>query len=252
MVLCPYDGSPLLNTIHKFDDQAETLEIDDGGEVEQRDAQDKLPPSEIEVVSTENSIGNSRADTERDKIPLSLLLWVQLIIANYLCSAVISSWMGIILGVFYIMLLIPVSIIISRLVNRNTLLSILIGGLVAAMIEGGAAYSIREWAARYGIMYGAFFGASLTFYFSKKYKYTNLLWASISTFVLIALIVIPEIAGYGTVFILEMFRDEIGDSLLGAVMTIGMGLAMLPLILPLQRFLEYIMERLVEMYEIWH
>jgi hypothetical protein len=249
MVVCPYDDTPLLDTLTKFDDQAKTLEIDYISEEDKRVSQGNTPPSKIEAVPDTESIVDPIVNTELNKIPLLLLLWVQLIIANYLFFGIVSGWMGGILSIFLILLL-PLSIIISRFVNRNIVLSIFIGGLVAAMIEGGLGYSVRDWAARYGIVYGAFFGASLTLYFSKEYKYTNSFWASVSTLLIIAIIVIPECVEHGAVFIIEILGANIGDSLQGAIMAIGMGLMTFLFIKPLQRFIEYVMDQVVDIYGI--
>lgn len=166
----------------------------------------------------------------RIRVHRLLVFWIQLVLLNFVVFGMSSMYVGMILGALSVFLVFPLGSFISRLVGANIVLSILVGGLVTAMLEGGLSYILAKWAARLGILYGAFYGASLTSYFSSEDKNTNLFWALISTLLLIAGMGILGCSSRDVFNCLETIRDFIGYSLLGAVMTIIVGLILSPLI----------------------
>lgn len=149
---------------------------------------------------------------------------------------------GFLLGIVSVLLILPLNIVISRFINRNHLMSFVIGGLVTALFEGDYAYRYKEWVARVGIVFGAFFGASLASYFSAEDKHINLSWALVTTILLIAVLVIPDVALHGGAIVLEVAQFRVGDSLLVAVYTIFLGLLLSPVIRPLTHIIEAVIE----------
>jgi hypothetical protein len=129
-------------------------------------------------------------------------------------------------------------------------MSFVIGGLVTALFEGDYAYRYIEWAARFGIIFGAFFGASLASYFSAENKHINLSWALVTTILLVAILVIPDVAFYGGSIVLEGAQSRVGDSLLVAVYTIFLGLLLSLLIRPLTHIIEAVIERISKLGQI--
>jgi len=202
--------------------------------------------NDVEKASFGESIIASVVGVARTKVHRLLVFWIQLVLSNFVFSAIGGEWVGGIL-VFSMLLVFAFSIAISRLVNRNIVMSVLIGGLVIGMLEGGLAYVVRDWAVKVGILYGFFYGASLTRYFSDKEKQTNLFWAVISTSFLIAVLVILECSIHDFVHCLWLIGHYIGDSLKGAVMTIILGLALSPVITPLTRFIESFVEAVADL-----
>ena len=180
--------------------------------------------------------------TARKKIHKLLVIWIQLIITNYLLSA--DSRLTVPLGFISIPLILLISVAVSRLVSRDKVMSIFIGGLVIALVEGGLAYAVRDWAFRFGIPFGAFYGASFANYFSDNVKNTNVFWASVTTLLLVAMLVTPDFIQYGMQINLETYKDNVGQSLMGASFTIILGLVLAPIASQLFDFIEDIMGRI--------
>ena len=248
-VLCPFDGSPLLDTLISPDALADTIKpdsSDDGPQPIQPEttSQPRESHSPIRLIFAP-IIGIASIKVHR-----LLVFWTQLILANFVFSIMGAPLTASIVGTFFMLPMFPLSIVVSRLVNRNIVISGLVGGLIIAIVEGGIAYSFRDWAARFGLTLGAFFGASLAIYFSAEDKHTNLHWAVTSTLLLIVILLIPDFATYGIVNTLESFKDPIGAALEAPIITIILGLVLSPLIPPLTRLIETVIDKFADISKI--
>jgi TIR domain-containing protein len=216
----------------------------DSGSV-QTDAPERLPHRDRGAFWVGESILAWILGVARTKVHRLLVVWLQLVLATFIFSAIGGEWVGQML-VFSMLVVLPLSIAISRLVHRNIVMSILAGGLVIAVVEGGLAYAVREWAVKTGILYGTFFGASLTSYFSDRDKETSLTWATIITSVLIGILLVLECSS-GVSDCLETIGHFIGNALEGAGFAIVFGFVLLPVITPLTRFIEFIIEGIMNL-----
>jgi hypothetical protein len=121
-----------------------------------------------------------------------------------------------------------------------------VGAIVVGVLEGGFAYLIRDWGIRGGIIFGGFYGASLTSYFSSKSKYTELFWVAICSFGLVGTVLIVHCSD-----VVECVRYIGGDAYLavrGATLPIVLGLVLSPWIVPLSRLLESLLDRIEELF----
>ncbi|HEX9928485.1 MAG TPA: TIR domain-containing protein [Pyrinomonadaceae bacterium] len=224
-----------LNTICKL--VIEKLNFENSVKAETGSSNQEVPKSNVEKkVAFGKSIVTFIKRIATTKVHRLLVFWIQLTLSHFMFSAIGGIWVGSIL-VNSMVLIFPLSIAISRLVNRNIVMSILVGGLVIGMLEGALAYSIRDWAANAGILYGAFYGASLTRYFSDDEKQTTLFWAVISTSFLIAVLVIVQCSVYDVLLCFDLVTYGIGDALIGAAWVIILGLVISLALIPLTRLL---------------
>lgn len=218
-----------------------------GGEEEQIVTPEKTPLHYRKKHSFWKSAISPISNIATTKVNRLVILWIQLIVTNFLVSVIANPHIASVFGILSILPVLPLSLAISRLVNRNAITSVLIGGLVIGTVEGLLGYLIAEWAVYLGILYGAFYGASVTKYFSIEDKNTTLFWASLSTTFLIVVIYTllcsSDVAGC-----LEMLGTGtyIGDPLIVAFMTIVLGLPLALLITPLKRVIESLIELIIK------
>jgi hypothetical protein len=123
-----------------------------------------------------------------------ILFWTQLALANTAFTLQGYRVIPELIGVFGILLLFPISALMSRLLNRDAIASVLLGGLVCGIIGGGLASLVVDGAAKEGFMYGAFFGAWLTSYWSATDKSASLLWSGAATLLFVAVFLIGTCA----------------------------------------------------------
>jgi hypothetical protein len=180
----------------------------------------------------------------RKQVPGLLVFLFQLVLINFIVFGMVSLFMGAILGLFSLLLVFPLSLAISRLVGRDRVLSIVIGGSVVALVEGGLGYYVRDWSARYGALYGAFYGISLTSYFSIEDRHTNYFWAVSTTCLLITILAILECSNPNC---LEFMSKHIGNALAGAVSTIIFGLLLAPIITIITNYMEAYIEQFTDL-----
>lgn len=181
----------------------------------------------------------------RTRVHRLVLVWVQLILTSFVFAAVAGTTVGSAL-IMSMLLVFPLSIAISRLVDRDILLSLLVGGMVNGTLLGALAFAVRDWGAKGGILYGIFFGASLTGYFSRTNKHTTLFMAIITTSFLIGAVWIMHCT-YDLIC-LEIMRDDIDKSLGLAALAIFLGLLLSPVIKPITYFMEALVDGIVGLF----
>lgn len=197
------------------------------------------------VISEKNSWGEAiitpAANISRTRIHKLNVLWIQLILTNFIIFATTNYIIGMIIGLLSILFMFPLSIVISRLARKDTVTSVLMGAIIIGPLEGGLQYWISKSIVE-GLLYGVFYGASLTGYFSTEDKYTNLQQAFAGTLLIVSLCSLGCTVPYG----IAICVDSVGDfshSLLGAVLTIIVGFGLSPSILLLCPLLESFIEK---------
>jgi pyrimidine deaminase RibD-like protein len=181
----------------------------------------------------------------RLKVHRLLAFWMQLIFISSIFAVVGGDLVGGAL-VLSVIIVFPLCLVLSRLVNRSFFLSVVVGAIVVGILEGGFAYSIRDWGISGGIIFGGFYGASLTSYFSSKNKYTELFWVAISSLGLVGVLLIVLCSG--TVVECVRFIGESPDlAVRGAIIPIILGLGLSPVIAPLSRLMESLLDRIEDL-----
>jgi hypothetical protein len=207
------------------------------------------PVLEKESVFTDTELRFlGELNNAHERVPKLVVLWLNLIITNFVVFAVANIHTGFILGIISPLLILPVSIAISKFAGHSALLNVLIGVLIFAMTEGGIAYLLDgKQGVEFGFLYGALYGASLPSYFSAKSKHTNLFWGALSTLFLVAGIAILAFTRYGIISCFSTIVSFIGNALIGAIITIILGLLMIPLLPHYIRRIESFLEGFVDL-----
>lgn len=204
----------------------------------------ELPEVEVEKSFVKKSFFANVEEIARKRIPRLILIWVQLIFFGFVFGPIGSQTIGGVF-VFSLLLIFPLSIVISRLVDRDILLSILVGGLVNGILVGAIGFSLNKDAITVGILYGVFFGASLTVYFSRADKDTALFTALINTCFLISATWIL-ICGLDYRGCIETFRDYPENSVRLGLIAVIFGLLMVLIAKPFTYLFEFLIDKVVE------
>ena len=211
---------------------------------EQAASQWTIQPPESEKVFVKKSFHSYREVVGRNRIPRLILIWVQLILFCFLYGGIGGLITGGVL-ILTMLLIIPLSILMSRLVGRDILLSILVGGLVNGILVSAVAFSLNTGAVREGILFGVFFGASLTVYFSRTNKNATLFTALINTCLLISATWILLCSDHHRIC-LEILIEDPEHSVRLAGVAVVSGLSMALIIKPLNYLLEALVDKIVE------
>jgi hypothetical protein len=179
------------------------------------------------------------------KVHKLLVFWGQLVLINFAISGYANELLGAVLGIASLGLIIPFSIIISRLVSKNQATGLLIGVLFFTIFEAFIAYNLMDrWAVKYAILYGAFYGLSLPNYFSADDRYTNIFRALGGTFILVICLDVVVYKASSVGDIIDTIGHLIRGSLHIAVFTIALGLLVIPVRKPLRRTFESWMDEI--------
>jgi hypothetical protein len=196
--------------------------------------------------SLRGSLGAVALNVAQLKVHRLLAFWIQLI----LISSVFTVIAGTIVGgalVLSVVLAFPLCLVLSRLVNRSFFLSVVVGAIVVGILEGGFAYSIRDWGIRGGMIFGGFYGASFTSYFSSKNKYLELFWVAICALGLVGALLTVHCSG-SIVECVRFIGEDIDLAVRGAIIPIILGLGFAPVIGTLSRLMESLMDRILELF----
>jgi hypothetical protein len=192
------------------------------------------------------SLGES--NKAHNKVHKLIVFWFNLIITNFVIFAVANIHIGFILGIISLLLILPASIIISKLLGHSVILSALSGVLIFATIEGGIAYLLDgRQGVGIGILYGVLYGASLPSYFSINNKHTNIYCGALSTLFLVASIFILASIRSSVFSYISTIESYIGKALMGAIMTIILGLFMIPLLPHYIRRIDSFLDEFVDL-----
>jgi hypothetical protein len=180
------------------------------------------------------------------KVHRLLAFWIQLIFMSSVFAVVGGPIMGSEL-VLTVVLAFPLCLLLSRLVSRNVVLSVVVGTIVVGVLEGGFAYSIRDWAVRGGLIFGGFYGASLTSYFSSKNKYIELVWVAICALGLVGALL--TVHCYGSMIeCVRSIGEDTDLAVRGAIIPTILGLGFAPVIGALSGLMESVMDRILELF----
>jgi hypothetical protein len=124
---------------------------------------------------------------------------------------------------------------------------VVVGAIVVGILEGGFAYSIRDWGIRGGMIFGGFYGASFTSYFSSKNKYLELFWVAICALGLVGALLTVHCSG-SIVECVRFIGEDIDLAVRGAIIPIILGLGFAPVIGTLSRLMESLMDRILELF----
>jgi hypothetical protein len=175
--------------------------------------------------------------------------WTQLAFANAVGAYVGNRYVTAQVGVGAITVLFPIAAVLSRLLNRHRVASVLLGGLVGGFICGGLAYEfVVDWSARIGFMYGAFFGASLTSYFSTPGKPASLPWNTAVGLLFAVLLILDGCTGLRGLRLCWEMPGELGVSLGLAGWTLVYGLMLTPVMLVMINWMETAIPSLEKLY----
>jgi hypothetical protein len=180
------------------------------------------------------------------KVHRLLAFWVQLIFITSVFAVVGGEIVAGML-VMSVVVAFPLCLVLSRIVNRSPFLSIVVGTLVLGILEGGFAYSVRDWAIRGGLIFGGFYGASLTTYFSSKSKYLDLGWVAIFSLALVGTLLIVNCSS-NVADCVRMLGEDVDRAVRGAIYPIVLGLGLSPVITPASRLMESLMDRIVDLF----
>jgi hypothetical protein len=180
------------------------------------------------------------------KVHRLLAFWIQLIFISSVFAVIGGEIVGGAL-VLTVVVTFPLCLVLSRVVNRSLFLSVIVGAVVVGILEGGFAYSIRDWGIRGGMIFGGFYGASLTSYFSSKSKYIDLFWVATCALGLVGILLIVHCSGNITDCV-RMIGEDVDRAVRGAIIPIILGLGLSPVITPLSRLMESFMDRIVDLF----
>ncbi|HEX3553531.1 MAG TPA: toll/interleukin-1 receptor domain-containing protein [Thermoanaerobaculia bacterium] len=147
------------------------------------------------------------ASARSKTIPTLTVLWIQWILVVFLLY-VDSLYLGL-FGFLSPLWLVPLSYLTARFMARDTSVARVVGGVAGGIISAAFGVSLGEWGPRYGVVFGVFFGTLLSAHFSAPANQTKVIWAFLSTMLLIGLELlhysdfyryIPDYAFVGTVF----------------------------------------------------
>ncbi len=128
------------------------------------------------------SIRNSPAT-----IPAPILIFLQWVLAVFILYTY-SSEIGFFLGNLGPCWMILLSFYLARYVPEAPVGSRVIGCILGGIVGAGVAFEIRDWGVFLGLGFGAYFVGALTGYFSISMKHTHVVWAFLSTSVMMAML----------------------------------------------------------------
>lgn len=205
-----------------------------------------VEPPELEKVFLKKSFFSYLGNIARKRIPQLILIWVQLILFSFLFGGIGSLRMGGVLNLS-MFLIFPVSILISRLVDRDILLSVLVGGLVNGILVGTIAFSLTNEAVKVGLLFGVFFGTSFTVYFSRTSKNATLFTALINTCFLIGATWILLCSSHYRTCLEILLDTELSVRL--AALAVVYGLLIVLMVKPVTYLLEFLLDKIVEIFQ---
>lgn len=212
--------------------------------------EDQLAAKAIERSNKKSSLTASLAtvalNVARLKVHRLLAFWIQLILISSVFAVIVNEVLGGLL-VFSVILAFPLCLILSRLVSRSLFLSVVVGAIVVGILEGALAYSIGDWAVKGGIVFGGFYGASLTSYFSSKNKFVELFWVATCALLLVGS-VLTVYCSSEIVDCVRLIGEAIDSAVRGATLPIILGLGFAPVIGTLSRRMESLMDRILELF----
>lgn len=176
------------------------------------------------------------------KVHKLVVLWIQLVLTNFLVFILIGSLVGGIIGFFAIPAMFLLAFIISWFCKGHHVTSAVISGIIFGVTLSWVAYLTRDYGDKIGFLYGAFYGASLASFFSLENKKMNLWKAIIITMILTVLI---GSIGCGTDYngCFGLINDFFSNGIEGGVLTLVLGIEFLILYFILNSLEEFLNSR---------